>query len=98
MTTPYEYLMQRYKEEREDIHNSRISESPDWWEPANWNLEWAEADNRSKVEILMLVQGARMGREIFTPHLPPGGLHTFIEECLLLPYHNRSDFPPEWRK
>lgn len=95
--THYEYLMARYKEEREDIENSRISESPDWWEPAHWNLEHALADVQGKVEILMVLQGMRAGREILNPGAPPSGIPVAIEQCLLLPYHNRPDFPPKWR-
>jgi hypothetical protein len=32
-----EFLLARIDEDADEIENARISESPDWWEPAQWN-------------------------------------------------------------
>lgn len=47
-----EFLLARIAEDEEDLENSRIGDSPEWWMPDMWNRERAEAECEAKRRIV----------------------------------------------
>ena len=55
------------------------------------------AECGAKREILMHLEGARMGRDIFHPNQPPALLPVFIERAMAAVYADHPDYDEAWR-
>jgi len=96
-----EFLLARITEDEDELKTARIGGSPEWWEPAQWCRERAEAEcaaKRAIVEMCPEVSLAHKGIEIEMGHGEPDpDLGEQILRTLAATYADHPDYQPEWK-
>ena len=88
------FLLARIAEDADEIDRSRISESPDWWEPAQWNLARALAEVQSKRAIVRWAQSWPLRPASAGAGVDAGNT---VMRLLAAVYADHPDYREEWR-
>jgi hypothetical protein len=92
-----EFLLARIAEDKEDVENSRIGDSPQWWMPDQWNRPRALAECEAKRKVVELVAEVQEGRHIASMTSPiTQGIGLRILADMGRVYQDHPDYQPEW--